>query len=222
MISKKQSGVVSPADYREFLDELKTRIRTAQVKAALSVNRELILLYWGIGRDILDRQKREGWGVKVVDRLSADLQHEFPGMGGFSPRNLKYMRSFAEAYPEKAFVQEVLAQITWYHNITLLDKVKNLEERNWYIQQTVEHGWSRNVLVHQIELDLHKRQGKALTHFKRTLPPYQSDLAQQIVKDPYSFDFLTLSEDALERDLEKGLLAHILRFLFKQKEYVPA
>ncbi|HAM34746.1 MAG TPA: DUF1016 domain-containing protein [Elusimicrobia bacterium] len=204
-----------PQGYPEFLEDLKSRIRAAQVKAALSVNREMVLLYWGIGQDILARQHSEGWGAKVVDRLAADLQKTFPGMQGFSPRNLKYMRAFAEAYPNKDFVQEVLAQITWYHNITLLDKVKNADDREWYVRQTIEHGWSRNILVLQIESGLHKRQGKALTNFKKTLPSPQSDLAQQSIKDPYTFDFLTLAGDAKERELEQGLLDHIQKFLIE-------
>ncbi|MBI4824826.1 MAG: DUF1016 domain-containing protein [Nitrospirae bacterium] len=144
--------------YAELLSALKERIRSAQFKAALSVNRELVLLYWQIGQEILTRQAKENWGAKVIDRLAADLKREFFDMSGFSPRNLKYMRAFAALYKDKAFVQEVLAQITWYHNITLLDKVKNSSEREWYIRKTIENGWSRNVLVLQIENDLYHRQ----------------------------------------------------------------
>jgi len=204
-----------PAGYAEFLADLKDRIRRARVKAALSANRELILLYWEIGRMILERQRKEGWGSKVIDRLAHDLRREFPDMKGFSARNLKYMRAFAEAYPDKKFVQEVLAQITWYHNITLLEKVKDPKERIWYIQQTIEHGWSRNVLVHQIESGLYHRKGKAITNFDRTLPAPQSDLAQEMLKDPYVFDFLGLTEDIRERELEKQLIARIRDFLLE-------
>jgi predicted nuclease of restriction endonuclease-like (RecB) superfamily len=204
-----------PRDYGDFLHELKDRIRQAQLRAALSVNRELVLLYWRIGRDILERQKLHGWGAKIIDRLAVDLRGEFAEMKGFSPRNLKYMRAFAEAYPDESFVQAPLAQITWYHNITLLDKVKDPTERLWYVRQTIQHGWSRNVLVHQIESGLHKRQGQAVTNFSQTLPLMQSDLAHQILKDPYNFDFLTLGDEVHERALERALLDHLRDFLLE-------
>jgi predicted nuclease of restriction endonuclease-like (RecB) superfamily len=185
------------------------------LKAIVAVNRELILLYWRIGRDILERQAQQGWGAKVVEQLATDLHKDFPQMRGFSQRNLKYMRAFAAAYPDEQFVQEVLAQITWYHNIALIEKLKSPEERLWYAQKTVEHGWSRNVLVHQIETGLHRRLGAALTNFDRTLPKPQSDLAQQLLKDPYNFDFLSLGEEVQERDLERALVNHIRDFLLE-------
>ncbi|RKY66318.1 MAG: DUF1016 domain-containing protein [Candidatus Latescibacterota bacterium] len=210
-----QAAVPLPAGYVELLEDLKRRIREARVRAALSVNRELVLLYWHIGREILKRQKQEGWGAKVIERLARDLRREFPDMKGFSPRNLKYMRAFAEAYPDEQFVQEVLAQITWYHNITLLEKVKDPTERAWYIQQTIEHGWSRNVLVHQIESGLYHRQGRAITNFERTLPAPQSDLARSLIKDPYVFDFLSLGPEVQERELERALLKHLRDFLLE-------
>src|SRR5262245_15261799 len=178
--------------YEEFLRELKGRIKEAQLRAALSVNRELVLLYWQLGRDILERQARTGWGAKVVDRLARDLQRAFPEMRGFSTRNLKYMRAFAEAWPEEPFVQQAAAQIPWFHNCVLLDKLRRREDREWYLRATVEHGWSRNVLVHQIESKLHLRRGKAITNFERNLPALQSELARDVLKDPYNFDFLTL------------------------------
>jgi predicted nuclease of restriction endonuclease-like (RecB) superfamily len=198
-----------PDRYDAFLQELKERIRSAQVRAALSVNRELVLLYWGIGRDILSRQQSEGWGAKVVDRLAHDLLKAFPGMTGFGARNLKYMRAFAEAYPDQQFVQQVVAQLPWGHNVRILEMVKAPAEREWYIRQAVESGWTRNVLVHQIEGDLHRRQGRAVTNFQRTLPAPQSELAQELLKDPYNFDFLTLGTEMLERDLERGLIDHL-------------
>lgn len=204
-----------PEGYDNFLTELKDRIRHAQLRAALSVNRELVLLYWTIGRDILANQNEQGWGAKVIDRLAGDLRKAFPEMSGFSPRNLKYMRAFAEAWIDEAIVQAPLAQITWYHNIALLEKINTPEERLWYARQAIENGWSRNVLVHQIESGLYRRQGKALTNFTRTLPVPQSELAQQIVKDPYNFDFLTLSKEAQEREVERGLLDHIRDFLLE-------
>jgi predicted nuclease of restriction endonuclease-like (RecB) superfamily len=174
-----------------------------------------VLLYWQLGRDILTRQRQQGWGAKVITKLSKDLRQAFPEMKGFSRTNLLYMRAFAEAYPDEQIVQAVLGQITWYHNIALLDKLKSLEERLWYAQKTVEHGWSRNVLVHQIETGLHRRLGAALTNFERTLPKPQSDLAQQLLKDPYNFDFLSLGEEVQERDLERALVNHIRDFLLE-------
>lgn len=173
------------------------------------------MLYWQIGRDILDRQQQQGWGAKVVNRLAADLQKAFPDMKGFSPRNLKYMRAFATAYQDEQFVQQLAAQIPWFHNCVVLDKVKDSTEREWYISQTIQNCWSRNVLVHQIESQLYQRQGKAITNFDRTLPKPQSELAQQILKDPYSFDFLNLGEEVLERDLERALINRIRDFLLE-------
>lgn len=201
--------------YDDFLRDLKDRIRTAQVRAALSVNQELVLLYWQIGRDILLRQQQQGWGAKVIDRLSADLRQAFPEMKGFSPRNLKYMRALATIYPDEQFVQQAVAQIPWGHNVRILDHVKESVEREWYIRKTIENGWSRDILELQIESRLYHRQGKAVTNFDRTLPPLQSDLAQQLLKDPYNFDFLTLGDDARERDLERGLLHHVKDFLLE-------
>ena len=201
--------------YETFLQELKQRIRTAQVRATLAVNSELVRLYWQVGRDILAQQQQHGWGAKVIDRLSADLHTSFPNMKGFSPRNLKYMRAFAEAWPEEAIVQQVVAQLPWGHNVRMLDYLNTPEERLWYAQQAIEYGWSRNVLVHHIESKLYARQGKAVTNFAHTLPAPQSDLAQQLLKDPYNFDFLMLGTEAEERDLEKGLLEHIRKFLLE-------
>lgn len=199
--------------YDEFLRSLKGQIQHAQIKASLAVNRELVLLYWQIGREILIRQDEKGWGAKVIQQLSKDLQKEFPNMKGFSRTNLLYMRSFAAAYADEQFVQQLAGQIPWFHNCVLLDKVKNAEERIWYIQQTIKNGWSRNVLSVQIETDLYRRQGGAITNFEQTLPLPQSDLAQQIVKDPYCFDFLTISSQAREHELENALLNHIREFL---------
>jgi predicted nuclease of restriction endonuclease-like (RecB) superfamily len=195
--------------YTSLLAELKERIRTARLKAAVAVNEELILLYWSIGRDILDRQTTAGWGARVIDRLAADLRRDFPEMTGLSPRNLKYMRAFAEAFPEREIVQQVVARLPWGHAIKLVESVKSPEQRIWYARQAAEHGWSRNVLAHQIDSDLFARQGKALTNFGRTLPVPQSDLAQELIKDPYSFDFLSLGPKITERELEQGLLEHL-------------
>jgi len=213
-MTKDKSGPL-PAVYDSFLQELKDRIRSAQVRAALSVNRELVVLYWTIGRDILNRQKDEGWGTKIIDRLSDDLTKAFPDMRGFRARNLKYMRAFAEAYPDKEFVQQVVAQLPWGHQVRILDTVKDATQREWYIRQAVQSGWSRNVLVHQIDGKLYDRQGHALTNFDRTLPSPHSELAQQLIKDPYNFDFLTLGPEVLERDLERSLIEHVRDFILE-------
>jgi predicted nuclease of restriction endonuclease-like (RecB) superfamily len=198
-----------PEGYSSLLSILKERIREARFRSSLAVNRELILLYWQIGNDILARQDSEGWGAKTIDRLAADLRRDFPEMTGLSPRNLKYMRSFAAAYPDRGFVQQVVALLPWGHNIRLVEALKEHSEREWYARQAIEHGWSRNVLTHQIESKLLYRQGKALTNFSRTLPAPHSELAQEIIKDPYRFDFLALGPEILERDLERSLIENI-------------
>ncbi len=209
-----ERGLV-PEGYKELLGDLKERIRAAQVRAALSVNRELILLYWQIGRAIAARQEEHGWGAQVIARLSADLHHAFPDMRGFSPRNLQYMRTFAGAYPEPQIAQQLLRNLPWGHITHLLDRVADPATRDWYAQQATTHGWSRAILLHQIESRLYERQGQATTNFRTTLPPPQSDLAQQALKDPYTFDFLTLGDAAHERDLERGLTDHIRAFLLE-------
>jgi len=206
---------LSSNDYEKFLRNLKERIRNAQVRAALAVNKELVLLYWQVGKDILSRQQQAGWGAKIITQLAADLKRELPDIKGFSRSNLLYMRAFAQAFPDESIVQDVLGQITWYHNISLLEKLKDAEERVWYAKQTVVHGWSRNVLVHQIESGLYRRMGGAITNFDRALPQPQSDLAQQLIKDPYHFDFLSLSQDVQERELETALVEHIRDFLLE-------
>ena len=205
----------APDGYTEFLTALQSRIEKARVRAGVAVNRELVLLYWQTGRDILRKQETEGWGAKVIDRLAADLRRALPGMRGFSARNLKYMRSLASAWTEEEIGQAPLAQITWYQNITLIEKVKSRERRLWYAQQAVENGWSRPVLVHQIDTDLYGRQGQALTNFERTLPTPQSELAHEVLKDPYSFEFLTIAQDAKERELQKALLERLRDFLLE-------
>lgn len=204
-----------PRDYPQFLSQLKAEIRKARVRASLSANSEMVLLYWNIGRGVLSRQNREGWGSKIIDRLAKDLRSAFPDMKGFSPRNLKYMRAFAEAYPEKPFVQQAAAQIPWFHNCMILDKIKPFKERQWYIHQTIEHGWSRVILVMQIESGLYERKGKSVTNFKMTLPEAQSDLALQVLKDPYVFDFLSVGDEAHEQEVEKELVQHITKFLLE-------
>lgn len=202
-------------NYDDFLKDLKSRIRQAQVKAALAVNQELILLYWQIGQDILQRQDQEGWGAKVIDRLARDLKIEFPTMKGFSPRNLKYMRALAEAYPDEQIVLRVIAQIPWGHNQSLLNKLESQEQRLWYAQKVIENGWSRDILELQIKSNLFSRQGGAITNFTATLPQQQSDLAQSLLKSEYNLEFLALQERAHERELEQALVTHMQRFLLE-------
>ena len=205
----------TPDGYADWLADLKGRIHTAQQRATLAVNRELVLLYWQIGRDILARQAQQGWGAKVIERLAHDLRAAFPEMKGFSPRNLKYMRAFAEAWPEPEFVQQAAAQIPWGHNLVLLDRLNNEQERRWYVAKTIEHNWSRNVLNIQIETRLLERSGQAVTNFSANLPAPQSDLARESLKDPYRFDFLGLTDEAQERDIENALVKHVTEFLLE-------
>lgn len=204
-----------PDSYGAVLGLIKQRIQTERLKTVLAANSAMVLLYWEIGRVILDRQEREGWGAKVIDRLSADLQEAFPEMGGLSPRNLKYMRAFAGAWPDRAIVQATLAQITWYHNLALLEKLDTPVDRLWYASKTFENGWSRNILALQIEAGAHRRHGKAVNNFSIALPPGDSDMAAQIFKDPYLFDFLGTADPRREREVEQALVDHIQRFLLE-------
>ena len=197
------------------MPDLKARIHGAQQRAALAVNRELVLLYWQIGRDILARQDREGWGAKVIERLAQDLRSAFPDMKGFSRANLMYMRAFAEAWPDAAIVQQAVGQLPWGHNLVLLAKLKTPEQRLAYAQRAIEHGWSRNVLNIHIERRLLEREGRAVTNFALQLPKSQSDLARESLKDPYLFDFLGVGDEAGERALEEAIVHHITRFLLE-------
>ena len=204
-----------PDGYADWLADLKGRIHAAQQRATLAVNRELVLLYWQIGRDILSRQAAQGWGARVIDRLAHDLRTAFPEMKGFSPRNLKYMRAFAQAWPGAEFVQQAAARLPWGHNMVLLDRLKTPEERGWYAAKAVEHNWSRNVLDMQIETRLSARAGKAVTNFDASLPKPQSDLARESLKDPYRLDFLGLGTEAHERAIEHALVKHVTEFLLE-------
>ncbi|RNI24038.1 PDDEXK nuclease domain-containing protein [Rufibacter latericius] len=201
--------------YADVLEELKSEIRKARVKAALAVNSELLSLYWRVGKTILAQQQAQGWGAKVIQTLSGDIRREFPDLQGFSYRNLLYMRQFASVYPVPEFTQQPVAQLPWAHHVVLLDKVKNEQERAFYIHKSIENGWSRNVLGLQIKSNLYQRQGGSLTNFGLKLPSPQSDLAQEMLKDPYVFDFLTLTEDYQEKDLEGALTQHITKFLLE-------
>jgi predicted nuclease of restriction endonuclease-like (RecB) superfamily len=203
-------------EYDHLLKNLKNHIRESRVQAALSVNRELVLLYWRMGQDILHRQTEQGWGSKVIDRIAKDLRHEFPDIKGFSPRNLHYMRAFAEAYPDEGMLQQIFANLPWGHNVKLMEAVKDPEARIWYAQQAIAHGWSRSVLITKIDGQLHSRQQHgAITNFDRTLPDIQSDLAKDLVKNSYTFDFLAIADEHDERHLKKALVNHIRDFLIE-------
>ena len=209
------SMITHTQSYQSYIQDLKREISRARVKAALSVNRELVLLYWKIGKKILEMQKKEKWGAKVIEQISIDLRKDFPEMKGLSITNLHYMRKFASSTQEHEFLQAPLGEITWYHNIALLDKVGSQSERLWYAQKTIENGWSRNTLVIQIEMNLHARQGNSITNFKETLPSPQSDLAHEIIKSPYNFEFLNITDRVSERNIENALIDHIRKLMME-------
>ncbi|MDR1974205.1 MAG: PDDEXK nuclease domain-containing protein [Bacteroidales bacterium] len=214
-------------DYQNWAEFISNKIKFAQTNAAIKVNAEMLALYWEIGNSILEKQSQNDWGSKVIDLLATDLAKNFPDNSGFSVRNLKYMRAFAKAYPQfpivqvplalsqDQFVQVPLAQITWYHHISLLAKVKDTAERAFYIAETAKNEWSRDIMLLQIQNNLYARSGKALNNFKQTLPEYQSDLAKSIFKDPYHFDFLTLPAKVKELEIEKLLTQKITDFLLE-------
>lgn len=202
-------------NYAALIQTLKTEISQARIRAHLSVNKEMISLYWRIGSQILERQDKEGWGTKVIENISNDLRKEFPEMKGLSYQNISYMRQFAIEYREQEFLQQAIGEIPWGHNITIFSKVKTTEQRTWYAQKTIENGWSRNVLSIQIQSNLYARDGKSINNFKSTLPAAQSDLAQSIIKDPYNLEFLDIQGKIHERELEGKLIDHIRNFLLE-------
>ena len=204
-----------PEGYGEWLATLKQRIRGARARAVLGANAEQICLYHEIGRDILERQNREGWGARVIDRLASDLRAAFPEMKGFSTRNLKYMKFFAQECPDLLFGQQPAAQLPWFHIVTLITKLSDKALREWYAQEAFSRGWARETLTIQIKNRLHLRQGQAVSNFEQRLPPTQAKMAGQILKDPYHFDFLGLGEEVKERDIENALVRHITRFLLE-------
>lgn len=210
-LAKKDVGV----GYETTLREIKERVSRERLRVVLSANSAMVLLYWDIGEVILRRQASEGWGAKVIDRLSADLSRSFPDMKGFSPRNLKYMRKFAEAWRDRSIVQQLAAQLPWFHHCVLLDRVSDPRAREWYVRGTIQHGWSRALLSLQIEKQAHRRAGRAITNFRATLPPGDSDLAEQAFKDPYLFDFLGTADLRRERDVENALIEHVQKFLLE-------
>ncbi len=209
------SREVAPADYADWLADIKVRVVAARQRAALAANAELIQLYWQIGRDILERQARQGWGSKVIERLARDLRMAFPEMKGFSRANLLYMRAFAEVWHDGQIVQQLAGQLPWFHNVVLITRLKDDPAREWYARRAIAEGWSRATLELSIRNRLHERQGQAVTNFGSRLPAPQSELALETLKDPYLFDFLGLGENAHERDIENALVRHITRFLLE-------
>lgn len=206
--------LMNQAEYLETISAIKSEIKGAQYRAVLGANRELIMLYWRIGQVI---NAHKTWGNKFVENLAADIKLEFPNATGYSARNLKYMAKYAETYPDIEFVQTVSAQISWSHNVAILDKVKDADQRVWYMESASKNGWSKNVLVHQIESGLYERQALSgkVNNFAAALPPQQSELAQQMMKDPYVFDFIPFREDMVERDIERALVSEVTKLLLE-------
>lgn len=204
-----------PPDYAQLLVEIKLRVQQERLRVVLAANSAMVQLYWDIGRLILERQSRQGWGARVIDRLAVDLREAYPDMKGLSPRNLKYMRAFAAAWPDAEIVQRVVAQLPWRQNIALIERLDDQKTRLWYAEQTLRHGWSQVILRLQIDNHAHERHGKALSNFKATLPPTDSDMAGQVFKDPYLFDFLGTADPRREREVEQALVDHIQRFLLE-------
>jgi predicted nuclease of restriction endonuclease-like (RecB) superfamily len=218
--SRRHSDSEIPDGYERVLADIKARILAARTRAMLAANKELIELYWEIGAEILEREQRDGWGSKVIERLAADLRREFPEMTGLSRRNLLYMRAFAEAWPAaghsgQPIVQQPVAQLPWGHNILLLTKLKDPSERSWYAAKAAEEGWSRAILQAQVSSDLRGRSGGAVTSFERALPAPDSELVRDTIKDPYNFEFLNLSPQAEEKELELALLNDVQSFLME-------
>lgn len=210
-----QKKVTFPTDYADWLIDIKRRVVAARQRAALAANAELIQLYWQIGHELVQRQKSANWGDKVLDRLASDLREAFPEMKGFSRANLKFMRAFAQAWPDAAIGQQVVSQLPWGHNVMLLTKLKDTAQRLYYAERALAGGWSRATLEVQIRNRLHERQGQAVTNFSARLPAPHSELAHETLKDPYLFDFLGLGDDAHEREIENALVRHITKFLLE-------
>ena len=202
-----------PSDYGRWIQSIKDRVRNAQFRAMVAVNVELMLLYWDIGRAILDRQAAEGWGTKVVQRIATDLAAEFPGAKGFSLRNLKYMRAFAEAWPNREFVQQVVAQISWGNNVVLLDRVKDIEQRKAYARLAAENGWSRSTLVREIANNAASNFGRATNNFALTMPIADSEAAIRAIRDSYDFTFLGLEKKTRENKVRQTLVEKVAGFM---------
>lgn len=210
---KSDSGLEESGWYHAFLANIKTRIRTAQYEALRAANKELVSLYWDLGRLIVERQDKEGWGAAVIEKLAKDLQLEFPGKQGFSARNLWNMRSFYVSYKDSTKLQPLVAEISWSHNVVIMDRCKDELEREFYVRMAKLHGWSKNVLIHQIDSRAYERTLSSQTNFNETLPAELRDRAKLTVKDEYTFDFLSLADDHQERELEAAILARVEPFL---------
>ena len=204
-------------NYQTFLSEIKEQIRTSQIKAINSVNQTLIVLYYNIGKKIYKKQKQEGWGAKIIKQLSIDLKNDFPDEKGFSERNIMFMLRFYKEYKDIEIVKQPVSlfQVSWSHNIILIQKIKDRELRYWYMQRTIEEGWGRDTLIQKIKQEVHKKEGKLISNFKTILPPTNSELVQQSFKDPYLFDFVTMAEPFRERELELSLVEHMEKFLLE-------
>jgi predicted nuclease of restriction endonuclease-like (RecB) superfamily len=209
-------SLVKTNAYKTFIQEIKQCIQSAQIKAAVSVNQELLRLYWDLAERIVTKQQEAAWGDRFLAQMSQDLKIEFPEMKGFSRRNLEFMRQWYRFWEaESVIAKQVVSQIPWGHNLVIIGKIKSIDEAMFYVQKTIQNNWSRSVLTHQIESRLYQREGKAITNFEATLPVPHSDLARQTIKDPYSFDFLMLRERYDERELEDALIEHITQFLLE-------
>ena len=206
--------LINNTEYLKIIDDIRLKIKTSQHKAVLAANSELITLYWNIGVTI---NKHSVWGNKFIENLARDIKLDFPNATGFSVRNLKYMAKFAKLFPDLEIVQAALAQITWYHNMALMDKIKDANTYLWYAAQTVENGWSRNILVHQIEYGLYERQAVAVktTNYDKRLPSPLSELAEQTLKDPYIFNFIEYHSGMVEREIESELVKNITKLLLE-------
>lgn len=223
-MGKNKNGVIFPVApnlsemgdaYLKFIEKVKSEIQKQRISVVLNANSSMICLYWNIGRAILKKQEEEGWGAKIIDRIAKDLKDAFPEMSGFSPRNIKYMRKFAESWPDFEIVQRVVAQIPWRTNISLMDKLKSEESRIWYAYKVIENGWSKTILDLQIESRLMERSGRSVNNFPAALPPEDSDLVNQVFKDPYLFDFLGTDMPRREIEIERQLTEHIQSFLLE-------
>lgn len=223
-MGKDKDGVIFPIasnlsemsdSYLDFIEEIKKEIENQRLNVVLNANSSMICLYWNIGKAVLQKQKEEGWGAKVIDRMAKDIKEAFPDMSGFSPRNIKYMRKFAECWPDFEIVQRIVARIPWRSNISLMDKLADEESRIWYAQKAIENGWSKTILDMQIQSELIERTGKSINNFPVALPPADSDMANQIFKDPYLFDFLGTDMPRREVEIERKLTEHIQNFLLE-------
>jgi len=208
---------INNKDYLLIIADIKQKIRNSQYRAVLSANSEMILLFWQIGKII---NSKSFWGSKFIDNLAKDIKKDFPFTKGYSVRNLKYMAKFAKMHTNTEFVQASLAQITWYHHITLMNKIKDIKTYLWYVNETVKNGWSRNVLLHHIESGLYKRriENKKINNFAKTLAYPQDELATQTLKDPYIFDFIDFRNDMVEREIENELVKNVTKLLLELGE----